>query len=114
MRISDWSSDVCSSDLVFELPLDADEQQDAMGVHTSDLLQALADVGTVHLAPSAQGATAGVRGAGRLYWSRDRKSAVEGQSVSVRGELGGRRISTKKTQIKTYDSHNHVQTNKQP
>src|SRR3546814_11249431 len=71
MRMSDWSSDVCSSDL----------------------------------------AVCAGRGCGRRVWAprraaarvpvhrrrrRDRKSVVEGKSVSVRVDLGGRRILTKK------------------
>src|SRR3546814_5691549 len=73
MRISDWSSDVCSSDLV-------------------ELLVELRD------ALEAQ-----LRDAGKLEWAledfaalADRKSVVSGKSVSVRVDLGGRRIIKKK------------------
>src|SRR3546814_2071000 len=74
MRISDWSSDVCSSDLF-----------------------------------SGLSSTRGLAGAGRggrtpsgisVIPLLDRKSVVEGKSVSVRVDLGGGRI-TKKKNIKT-------------
>src|SRR3546814_11557369 len=79
MRISDWSSDVCSSDL------------GGRNVSVGD-------------------SSAGVRGG----WVRvdicsdsdrpwrlpaDRKSVVEGKSVSVRVDLGGRRSIKKKNKI---------------
>src|SRR3546814_14578348 len=67
MRISDWSSDVCSSDL----HLDVDRQFHA-GHHQS----------------------AAHRHLGTL--PADRKSVVLGKSVSVRVDLGGRRIIKKK------------------
>src|SRR3546814_13971911 len=70
MRISDWSSDVCSSDLERPRawPLDAlfDDRRPA------DRL--------------------GIR-----RWQLDRKSVVQGKSVSVRVDLGGRRIIKKNT-----------------
>src|SRR3546814_19870763 len=79
MRISDWSSDVCSSDLLY-LAL------------CSKLIQRVGEVAgrnavslwrIVALRPRW-------RGAG------DRKSVVSGKSVSVRVDLGGRRIIKKK------------------
>src|SRR3546814_19689385 len=96
MRISDWSSDVCSSDLPEDLT------RVALGV-----------------VANVQGA---VSGTGQIRWDRnsvssdgrfgtqdmslaaafgpvtglDRKSVVEGKSVSVRVDLGGRRNSKKK------------------
>src|SRR3546814_15024118 len=101
MRISDWSSDVCSSDLV-----DLTAEQ-IIGVATAvrghvqacfnreaELLDALAD-GTLTAEMIEEG------------WpnepvseSTDRKSVVSGKSVSVRVDLGGCRIiKTKKTII---------------
>ncbi len=58
---------------VFELPLDAEEQRDVMGAHTPDLLDALAEIGTVHRAASEQG--------GRAYWSSE---AYPAEEVSLR------------------------------
>src|SRR3546814_18413339 len=110
MRIRDWSSDVCSSDLVL---IDceaarADElakrltlyrlrrpivigRDDALAVHWSAEGEAgspdprLAALGRLWIAITALMA-------GRL----DRKSVVEGKSVSVRVNIGGRRIIKKK------------------
>src|SRR3546814_13080235 len=94
MRISDWSSDVCSSDLVevlhiggdaVEQPVEAARPMPGTG-RGADLRQpaftpgALAEQG-VALEGEARG---------------DRKSVVEGKSVSVRVDLGGRSIITKK------------------
>src|SRR3546814_18577453 len=90
MRISDWSSDVCSSDLgyllgpkLIELGFQAREELPLVslaGPYLDELSALTGD--TVHLA---------IR--------EDRKSVVEGTSVSVRVDLGVRRI-IKKT--KTY------------
>src|SRR3546814_16934781 len=115
MRISDWSSDVCSSDL--ELP--------ALGIALENgnvRLDALAD-GTARISGSVRSASpdsapeAGIlRVDGSLGWrgdqtplvlrvhgdevlvsnTRDRKSVVEGKSVSVRVDLGGRSSIKKK------------------
>src|SRR3546814_11608777 len=96
MRISDWSSDVCSSDLDGRavvatrgdrgLERHLPKQRDA-GVGGELLASALAEeaVGLAVLAGEAA----------------DRKSVVEGKSVSVRVDLGGRRLIKKKT-INTY------------
>src|SRR3546814_13180483 len=97
MRISDWSSDVCSSDL---------------RVQRHEVLGAGGDVGDVGIPvvvdvgePIAVGArpvplhltsVAVRRRRGRLGRWRDRKSVVSGKSVSVRVDLGGRRIIKKK------------------
>src|SRR3546814_14260082 len=99
MRISDWSSDVCSSDLFLEQHNQDCEERDA----AYNLDQAKVAIGS-----------GGVTGAGlfegtqtRLYIVpeqhtdfifTDRKSVAKGKSVSVRVDLGGRRtIKTKKT-----------------
>src|SRR3546814_21151223 len=102
MRISDWSSDVCSSDLV-------------------DLTGATAIVGVVmptanwiDTVVTAQGSPDGVNffdmydgvAAKELIFNTkmgDRKSVVSGKSVSVRVDLGGRRIITKKKK-----THNNI------
>src|SRR3546814_14016992 len=100
MRISDWSSDVCSSDLG-----DADEAGDALG----------AGERCQQHDPSAHGgADEDLRPFGQSIQHRhrvacpitdgglreaDRKSVVAGKSVSVRVELGGRRLIKKKKKI---------------
>src|SRR3546814_16341940 len=101
MRISDWSSDVCSSDLhravrdmlaALDAEVDADDpaQQpvDAarpQGVDGEDLVAVAA-----HQRDQAVQRQQG-----------DRKSVVSGKSVSVRVDLGGRRIIKKKKNNKT-------------
>src|SRR3546814_7544717 len=96
MRISDWSSDVCSSDL------------SARRRH-----RFLCDLATV-FAPkrSARRALFGSWREAAWRWRpasagvpsiprKDRKSVVEGKSVSVRVDIGGRRIITKRQQDTT-------------
>src|SRR3546814_4836883 len=77
IRISDWSSVVCSSDLpVHPAALQQSDHQ---------LHQSVSKPGDGFPAHSAHSATDGV----------DRKSVVSGKSVSVRVDLGGRRIIKK-------------------
>src|SRR3546814_8106278 len=90
MRISDWSSDVCSSDLITN------------PAHLIGGPQALGEVGDFLL---ENGKVRVIVQSG-LY-SRDfgvfadRQSVVSGKSVSVRVDLGGRRILKKKKHIFT-------------
>src|SRR3546814_12643653 len=74
MRISDWSSDVCSSDLVHS---NRWARKASRGMRSSD--EALL---SNRLRRSSRS-------------SRDRKSVVKGKSVSVRVDLGGGRIINK-------------------
>src|SRR3546814_17840516 len=80
MRISDWSADVCSSDLRWPRPISGAAAENP-GLRRSPRLI---------LRTRAQ--TKAVRRNGGLV---DRKSVVSGTSVSVRVDLGGRRISKK-------------------
>src|SRR3546814_6992180 len=101
MRISDWSSDVCSSDLI------------AFGVRqqvAAGQFQLRAAIGHVarrerHVVVRRQidvdrfaDIEAGFLGV--CEHRIDRKSVVSGTSVSVRVDLGGRRIIKKKIEIK--------------
>src|SRR3546814_12084134 len=95
MRISDWSSDVCSSDLwcteriVDAVLADLDRLRLHAGVRA----------GTQHDRHCRQqllGTAVVVRGRGGEADVVDRKSVVEGKSVSVRVDLGGRRYIKKK------------------
>src|SRR3546814_11457986 len=111
MRISDWSSDVCSSDLYAALAAgESDRLLDLAAVeglsrrialHHGDLapLDAL-EGGEARTAAFAFAAAAdcGVV----LGWSRDRQSGVEGQSVSVRVEPGGRAVNKDKQNDTTH------------
>src|SRR3546814_20818630 len=95
MRISDWSSDVCSSDLLAD-PAVAGAALQAGGDFQRRLVgqrqQALHHCGQPH-AFGILGDAAGDAG-GRIEGG-DRKSVGEGKSESVRVYLGGRRTIKK-------------------
>src|SRR3546814_15175264 len=96
MRISDWSSDVCSSDLPLLRMIEATGPSSRHGRRAW-----AARVGLTSR-PSFI-ACLGSRNQGTVETVSDRKSAVEGKSVSVRVEHGGRRIMTKKKNKKRKD-----------
>src|SRR3546814_15925611 len=97
MRISDWSSDVCSSDLDGKLVgqrraallalVEVGEARRQAGAHAAGGLHRIGKLGRV--------------GAGERHHG-DRKSVVWGKGVSVRVDLGGRRI-IKQTRHNTRD-----------
>src|SRR3546814_16008151 len=89
MRISDWSSDVCSSDLL-------QPRRSASRQHAPARLRQLERRLRVLVGEDFFG-----RGPARRICGEDRKSVVSGKSVSVRVDLGGRRIIKKKTRQKT-------------
>src|SRR3546814_17147016 len=89
MRISDWSSDVCSSDLL--PPLRVAGLLEAARGALAQLSDAEMLVTRLEAYPERDTAFAMARAT-----SRDRKSVVEGKGVSVRVDLGGRRIIKKK------------------
>src|SRR3546814_13492433 len=97
MRISDWSSDVCSSDLAERIAL----SWTPVPLIVAKRCRRVNDAHTAGPAPRH---------------GPDRKSVVSGKSVSVRVDLGGRRIikkkkrntSTKKTKSTKY-IHKHKQ-----
>src|SRR3546814_13284962 len=111
MRISDWSSDVCSSDLDERsgpvarnrlwqragIQRYAADRHAADPVHRSEGDGAAGHSATTFTAP--EGRTRGLAIAARqvgFVYDGDRKSAVSGKRVSVRVDLGGRRIIKKK------------------
>src|SRR3546814_17503038 len=112
MRISDWSSDVCSSDLgEVGGAAHAQRQQDVAehGVRMdvgAGALQRLepcvhrgaedVGVGGVIDPAAARRRLAAVVAAAVVDLLADRTSVVSGKSVSVRVDLGGRRIIKKK------------------
>src|SRR3546814_20124282 len=113
MRISDWSSDVCSSDLLGDVVaalhraavVEEDEWPSGM---RAERAQQIADRQVPPKGGSGGGSEGGRGGGGRVRHVAlgkgrhlDRKSVVEGKSVSVRVDLGGRRIIKKKTNEKT-------------
>src|SRR3546814_11202804 len=89
MRISDWSSDVCSSDL--------NAEGRAVGMLCNQGLH-LGDGHAARLRHSRHLALGIVRRNLRIEAAArgDRKSVVLGKSVSVRVGIGGRLISKKK------------------
>src|SRR3546814_16504896 len=89
MRISDWSSDVCSSDLLGGSADRAVRRRVHPGVAAlnHELLTRR------ELRNDACLAVGGIQGDD---FARDRKSVVQGKSVSVRVDLGGRRIIKQK------------------
>src|SRR3546814_13354370 len=90
MRISDWSSDVCSSDLPRLLAaIDQVAEEDAGGMGDARHPGIVGEGGEQRL--QQVGAT--VDTADR---ADDRKRVVSGKSVSVRVGLGGRRIIKKR------------------
>src|SRR3546814_18334441 len=86
MRISDWSSDVCSSDLI-EVAGTAGE------VRIRDISATGAMIDGIEAGDDAIGVD--------LLIELDRKSVVEGKSVTVSVDLGGRRILKKKQRKST-------------
>src|SRR3546814_12901051 len=103
MRISDWSSDVCSSDLLSTSSATRVRFNSfPAGRHASHFrLGASTGHTTTHATcsrkPSEPFATLS---------PKDRKSVVWGKRVSVRVDLGGRRIIKKKQLQKSEERHN--------
>src|SRR3546814_16320916 len=101
MRISDWSSDVCSSDLLSADALktlhDAlDAQRDInRRLDIANFIRVPVVVRAKIVADPARVADE-VQAAASKALLEDRKSVVSGKSVSVRVALGGRRIIKKK------------------
>src|SRR3546814_19103272 len=110
MRISDWSSDVCSSDLgtAAVTPKATRRGRRAFSAPTFTGPRS-----QVRRRPSP----APVRNSKAASTSRsargDRKSVVKGKSVQVRVDPGGRRIH-KKTNQKQHEQHDPIATTQQP
>src|SRR3546814_18207562 len=104
--ISDWSSDVCSSDLSDRAAVDPHPREIA---HRVDVEHAAGEpVGQVGRVRRQAHVGAQLLEGGRLREAaardrcrgQDRKSGEEGKRVSVRVDLGGSRIIKKTTQKK--------------
>src|SRR3546814_20096173 len=96
MRISDWSSDVCSSDLWRVMAVLARFE----GLSAREVAERTAmDKGAVSRA------LARLVAAGRV---EDREGVGEGTRGSVRVDPGGRRIHIKKNKILIYTNDKHV------
>src|SRR3546814_11704026 len=110
MRISDWSSDVCSSDLAekpsaasssdatsmngtlrtanSEMRIDGALLDDAHGFAIGEICRAIGD--------DARAGGQRLLERGAIIGDEDRTSVVSGKRVSERVDLGGRRIRKKK------------------
>src|SRR3546814_11784341 len=117
MRISDWSSDVCSSDLQARGgfahladragcrgqrfgPQGLDRVgDDQFGLQRDGVFEDALDAGFGQRVDAVDRQAKPRGAAGHL----DRKSVVKGKSVSVRVDLGGLRIIKKKNTIKKYN-----------
>src|SRR3546814_13861256 len=103
MRISDWSSDVCSSDLCSSAasPYESDRSRPQEESHDPQVPPRQSPPCHDIPLPAFHGGGPDREcerqhpGLYRPKW-RDRKSVVEGKSVSVRVDLGCRRILKKK------------------
>src|SRR3546814_12540117 len=93
MRISDWSSDVCSSDLP-EFLIEAE----TLLAKSEECLSHLQLINNDKDAIDCMLSTL-LKLANKADALADRKSVVKGKSVSVRGDLGGRRVITKNTRL---------------
>src|SRR3546814_11936431 len=88
MRISDWSSDVCSSDLPSTSPASSGSIVTSASSSESSTNSGMSR--NVRPAPQARS---------RTIFPTDRKSVGSGKSMSVRVDLGGRRIINQKTYL---------------
>src|SRR3546814_8133406 len=102
MRISDWSSDVCSSDLFLgHLPA---LKADLTALENLDFLCGIHGRRRGQLPGNALGMVGLAGYEDSLARQLDRKSVVQGKSVSVRVDLVGRRI-IKQTKISIYNTN---------
>src|SRR3546814_15493428 len=103
MRMSDWSSDVCSSDLLAAI---TGKRRDRARLLDLSRVCSTGDQDAHPDGDEERESFGALRRAELLYDRKDqwpdRKSVVEGKSVSVRVDLGGRRM-IKKHSIKESD-----------
>src|SRR3546814_11622940 len=102
MRISDWSSDVCSSDLGGGKELLVKLYND-IGGNVESFLSGPMPTQAFGWFKKPVTKTADLKGL-KFRTNGDRKSVVSGKSVSVRVDLGGRSISKKKKETE-YRNH---------
>src|SRR3546814_13994189 len=112
MRISDWSSDVCSSDLVFDGIWQLDEADEAAKYEAEPghvKVKDLNNDGKINAddqqiignpLPKWIGGMTNTFNYKGVDFSLDRKSVVEGKSVAVSVGQGGRRKFKKNTKKK--------------
>src|SRR3546814_20334002 len=102
MRNRDWSSDVCASDLISRRVRRSPRKVSPFGTETKAEISISSTLGSTNLTsvsilgvplPASHALTA--PGVKTRLRARDRKSVVEVTRVSVRVDLGGRRIINK-------------------
>src|SRR3546814_17272484 len=101
MRISDWSSDVCSSDLeLHDIDPRPENRMDQKGVATKSISR-IVDADMLDEVPKVDKVSMEkARWLRRQELPQERKRVVLGKSVSVRVDIGGGRIIKKKIRIK--------------
>src|SRR3546814_11400832 len=105
MRISDWSSDVCSSDLLAVICKICVTEGVKKGANAKDaaIVAGVLEREGAHLLVLSGGMNVespwAIFGSPMPAEAVDRKSVVEGKSVSVRVDLGGGRFIKKKPNI---------------
>src|SRR3546814_12311273 len=107
MRISDWSSDVCSSDLrinVRALPFIDHVARPLRRAFAEVLLDRLSR--SIDSLPQLGDHLGDAKPTVIMKGGEDRKSVVSGTSVSVRVVLGGRRIIKKTNKTKSNTNEN--------
>src|SRR3546814_20496116 len=100
MRISDWSSDVCSSDLRCPSATRQGKigQRDKLTAFHCRFVRQDPHAGDIGRLPGIWERLATFGQRTDKFMHQDRKSVVSGKSVSERVDLGGRRIIKKKKQ----------------
>src|SRR3546814_11010189 len=105
LRISDWSSDVCSSDLgiLRLIAVRAVSRVAPKRPIAKMIVAASSCAGTpmISRSPARRASSPASQGS-----TKDRKSVVSGKSVFVRLDLGGRRIIKKKYKRHKSKTHN--------
>src|SRR3546814_20863317 len=103
MRISDWSSDVCSSDLAGDrIPALLDIGAVSLGIALRQAHNAIFEHRTLKVADAVERREFACGKLAHPCHYGDRKRVVQGKSGSVRVDLGGPRI------IKEKNTHNHT------
>src|SRR3546814_20706208 len=113
MRISDWSSDVCSSDLLSAAVREGTGRSATLAIDTYGKTGTTQDNRDAIFVGFSGDLVAAVWVGNDDNSPLDRKSVVEGKSVSVRVDLGGRRIlKKKKTKTQKNKQQHHTIANK--
>src|SRR3546814_18706540 len=113
MRISDWSSDVCSSDLSDCPAQAADRAHAAARCAMPRRYPPAARVRRRRAARAGEASCAKAPPSRHPSFRQDRKRVVKGKSVSVRVDLGGSRIIKKNNKMTFYEYNSKSQDSDQ-